>query len=501
MKLEKPFLPPPREKWVPNKYMKRAVKFLKEHPAAILLLDPGGRKTSITLKAFKDLKDAGKARKMLILAPLRPCYRVWPPEIEKWDAFEGLRVVVLHGPKKDQLLREDADVYVMNYEGLEWLIKPTSAPGFAGKKTDKVDVRRFQALGFDTVVADELTKLKTPSSKRFKLLAKVLHTFERRWGLTGSFRANRLLDAFGQVYFADMGASLGQFFSHFRSNYFIPVGNQGWDWRPQKDAEARVYERIAPICFRFNVEDYLELPEIVPVPVWVDLPPAARRIYDDIEKDLIARIGEGLVTAANSGVASMKCRQAASGAVYADAEPGPRSGKRETLHVHDAKLDALEELIEGLNGEQLLVGYDFSHDVDRIKKRLDDPKSRDPWTRDHPYIGGGTSPRRSAEIEMAWNRGEITNLFGHPQSMGHGLNLQEGQCQHVAWFSLTWDYELYDQFIRRVRRSGNKAKRVFVHLILARDTVDQVQWYALQGKARGQQGFYDALEEYARRRK
>lgn len=504
MKLEKPFLPVPREKWVPNKYMKRAVKFLKENAAAALLLDPGARKTSITLKAFKDLKESGVARKALIIAPLRPCYRVWPPEAEKWDEFKDLKVVVLHGPKKDQLLASKADIYVINPEGLEWLFKPTSSPArFGGKPKKKVDLKRFKALGFDTLVIDELTKFKHPSSGRFKMLKEVLPTFSRRWGLTGSPRANRLMDLFGQCFVLDLGAALGPFISHFRANYFVPVGTEGWDWRPQRDAEKRIYEEIAPLCFRFEVEDYLELPEIVPVPIWVDLPPAARKTYDAVEEDLIARVGEGLITAANSGVASMKCRQVASGAVYADVEPGAPGSKRQVLEVHGAKLDALEALIEELAGAQMLVGYDFAHDAMRIKGRMDRPKDLGAsiWERDVPYIGGGVTPKRSGEIELAWNRAEIPTLLGHPQSMGHGLNLQEGQCMHVGWFSLTWDFELYDQFIRRVRRSGNKTKRVWVHPILARDTVDEVQWHALRHKEKGQRGFFDALKEYAARRK
>lgn len=500
MKIEKSFLPPPREKWVPNKYMKRAVAFLKEHAAAALFLDPGARKTSITLKAFKDLKEAGVARRMLVIAPLRPCYRVWPPEIEKWLEFEGLTWAVLHGPKKEQALTSGADVCVINPEGLEWLLKPSTSPGFGGPKK-KVDVKRFKALGFDTLIIDELTKFKHPSSQRFKMLKEVLGTFSRRWGLTGSPRANRLMDLFGQCYILDQGAALGQFITHFRSQYFIPVGTEGWDWRPQRDAEVRIYQRIAPLCFRFDVEDYLELPEIVPVPIWVDLPPAARKTYEAVEDDLFVRIGEGLVTAANSGVASMKARQVASGAVFADAEPGPRASKREVLHVHDAKLDALESLIEELAGAQLLVGYDFTHDMVRMKERFDQKKSANPWERDVPWIGGGVSPKRSEQVELAWNAGEVTLLLGHPQSMGHGLNLQESQCCHVAWFSLTWDYELYDQFIRRVRRSGHRGKRVFVHPILARKTVDEVQWYALKGKQRGQEGFFEALKEYSKVRR
>ena len=168
-----------------------------------------------------------------------------------------------------------------------------------------------------------------------------------------------------------------------------------------------------------------------------------------------------------------------------------RRGGKEWAEIHGAKLDALEELIEELSGEPLLVAYDFRHDVERVLARLG---------KDVPYIGGGVSPKKASAIEVAWNKNEIPVLLGHPQSMGHGLNLQGGSCANVAWFSLTWDYELYDQFVRRVWRDGTGAERVFVHHVVARDTVDELQLWALRSKDRGQRALYDALADLAKKR-
>ncbi len=161
------------------------------------------------------------------------------------------------------------------------------------------------------------------------------------------------------------------------------------------------------------------------------------------------------------------------------------TSKKEWVDLHEMKLDALEELVEELQGSPLLVAYDFKHDLARIQKR---------FGKDVPYIGGGVSVKRSMELEQAWNRGELPLLFGHPQSIAHGLNLQQ-VGQHVAWHTLTWDYELYDQFIRRVRRQGSKARRVFVHHILAEGTIDEVILGALKMKRRGQNALFSALKK------
>jgi SNF2 family DNA or RNA helicase len=185
----------------------------------------------------------------------------------------------------------------------------------------------------------------------------------------------------------------------------------------------------------------------------------------------------------------MKCRQVANGGIYLDQEVQALvklpSTQKKWVDLHEAKLDALEELVEELQGSPLLVAYDFQHDLERIKKR---------FGKEVPYIGGGVSVKRSSELEAAWNRGELPILFGHPQSMGHGLNLQE--CgHHIAWHSLTWDFELYDQFNRRVRRQGNKSKRVFVHHIIAEGTIDEVILVALKMKRKGQNALFSALKK------
>lgn len=476
--------------WQPHAYQKKGVKFLLEHAAAALFLDPGLGKTSITLAALKLLKAKGLVERVLLVAPLRVCHSVWPREREKWFDFHGLRLVVLHGKNKDALLNADADVFVINPEGLEWLLKPVKTRTAAGKVRVAVDLRHWKDLGFDTLVIDELSKFKHPSSQRFKMMKLVLHTFARRWGLTGSPAPNGLMDLFGQCYMLDQGRSLGPYITHYR-NTFFDLQRDGFTWRLKKDAEAAIYERVKPLALRMAAEDYLEMPARVENNIRVDLPEPIMRMHDQLHDDLLARLADGVVTAANAAVATGKCRQVASGAIYQDPDVIALlrlpSRNREVMELHDQKLQALEDLIDELQGSPLLVAYDFNHTLDRLKAWFGKR-----WP-ELPYIGGGVSPKRAAALETAWQAGELPVLFGHPQSIAHGLNLQ-GRGRHVCWLDLTWDYELYDQFIRRVLRQGTEARQVFVHHILARDTIDETVLAVLKGKRRGQQALFDALK-------
>jgi len=479
---------PSAKPWTPHAYQKKAVKFLLEHAAGALFLDPGLGKTSITLATIKMLKQKKVLDKVLLIAPLRVCYSVWPKEVDKWSDFNGIKVVVLHGPNKDELLKVEADVYVINPEGLEWLlqVKKTKTP--TGKTKVDVDLRRWKALGFDTLVVDELSKFKHTNTNRFKAIKLVLNTFRRRWGLTGSPASNGLLDLFGQCFILDQGRTLGPYISHYRMKYFVP-SHDGFSWNIREGAEQEIYERLNPLALRMAADDYLDMPTLIENNIRVDLPEPVRVVYDQLEDDLIAKLNDKVVVASNAAAASMKCRQVANGGIYIDPEVEslvklPKS-KREWVNLHTEKVDALADLIEELQGSPILVAYDFEHDLDRLRERLG---------QDVPYIGGGVSAKRSAELEKAWNAGHLPVLLGHPQAMAHGLNLQE-VGHHVCWHSLTWDFELYDQFIRRVLRQGNKSKKVFVHHIMARGTVDEVVLAAVKSKRKGQNALFDALKK------
>lgn len=454
-----------REQWAPKEYQKTAIQFLIERGGAGLFLDPGLGKTSIVLAAFKVLKAKGIAKKMLVVAPRRPMYEVWPKEIQKWADFNDITYVVLHGSDKDDAIALDADVYVINPEGLQWLFAHPLFP------------KLIQLL--DILVVDELSKFKHTNTQRFKQIKPILPRFQRRWGLTGTPAANGLMDLFGECYMLDMGAALGRFITHFRATYFMQVGFGGYEYKPGPGSYDKIMEKIKPLAIYMQAEDYLDLPELVHLSVLVKLPPAARKVYKDMEDDFFAQLENDEITAVSASAVGIKCRQIANGAVY--------NVNHEVSVVHDEKLDAFSALLEELNGAPALVLYEFNHDRDRILEKF-------PGT---PFIGGGQSDKKVAAYIMEFNAGKLPVLLAHPASAGHGLNLQQ-VANHVIWFGLPWDLELYDQALRRVYRQGNPNTHVFIHHIIAEKTLDEKVLKVLKQKDRVQRGLLAALKEERR---
>ncbi len=433
--------------------MQKAVEHLATRMSAGLALDPGLRKTSITLAAFCRLKEQKMVRRMLVIAPLRVCRTVWRQEGVKWTEFNHLRFSLLHGAKKLERLKEDADIYLINPEGVAWLAKL-----YFGR-----------SLPFDIVTIDELTKFKNHAAERSKALRPRLKGVARRWGLTGSLAPNGFMDVFGQQLMLDDGAALGKYITHYRDQYF-QVDYNGFDYTLMPGAEKRIIARIAPYWLQMSADDYLELPPLVQDVRLLEMEPAARSAYSKMKKDMLAELPEGVVTAANAAATYSKLSQMANGACYITDDLGTQ---RTVANLHDTKLDALEELVEELNGQPLLVAYEFNHDLERLRAR---------FGAGLPHLGKGTTEKQEADYIARWNRNELPILACHPASAGHGLNLQEGNAAHVCWFSPTWDLELYDQFIRRVRRSGNVAQRIFNHILAVRDTIDELKLTALSDK-------------------
>ena len=455
-------------KYKPHAYQTRAIKFGVSRPNAGFLLTPGLGKTSISLAIFKILKKQGFVNRMLVLAPLRAVYSVWPKEVEKWDEFKGLSVGILHGPNKDDVLRKNHDIYVMNYEGLGWF-------------TDMLGTRQAGLFTkIDMLVVDESYKMKETRTLRFKLLKPLLPRFKRRYILTGHPIGNSLLDLFGQVYVMDMGKALGPRFTHFREEFFFSTGYMGHDWVLKPGAEKAIYRRVAPSVLRMDAKDYLSLPPLIVKDVEITLPDKAMRIYKQMEKQLRIDLEAGTVTAANAAVASMKCRQLANGGIYTDLEHNWND-------IHTEKAEAVGDIVEELSGQPAFIAYDFLHDLHRLKQVLG---------KDTPHIGGGVTVKRGKEIEEAWNRGELPCLLGQPQSVAHALNLQgsvDGGA--VILHSLPWSHDLYEQFIQRVWRQGQK-KTVIVHRLIAKGTIDEAIIRALERKGKVQNDFFNALREY-----
>lgn len=461
--------------WTPRKEQLKAVKHLISRAEAGIFGEPGVGKTSIFLAALKVLLENDICKRVLIIAPLRVCFQVWPAEIQEWRDFNKLTYHILHDKgKTDWALNLDVQIFIINPDGLPWLMQGD----------------RFERLGAEVLLIDESSKFKGWMTQRMGLLKPKLTSFARRWIGTGSPAPKSYIDLFPQIYILDLGAALGRFITHYRHQYFFNPDMMGWDWKPKKGAEEEIQKKIKPYILRMENK---ELPAVQENILRVELPEEARRVYDELEEEFLTKLENGeIVTAMSAGTASMKLCQVANGSLYYDGDYG-----RKVATLHDAKLDALKELLGELQGSPLLVLYEFQHDLMRIAKALF-PKAK---LEEVPYIGGGVSPKRSAELERLWNAGELTMLLGHPASMGHGLNLQKGGCHHVAWFGINWDWELVDQAIRRIRRPGNRHADIFVHYIVASHTVDEAKVRSLRDKKKRQDGLLEALKAYAQERK
>lgn len=450
--------------FVPREYQQRAIDFGLKLKKTCLFLWPGLGKTAVTLSIIKELLDSGEAKKVLIIAPLRVCYQVWPKEIKKWTQFKNLDFTVLHGPDKLQKLKEQHQVYIINPDGLSWFAQNLSAKTF----------------NFDLLVLDESTMFKNTDTKRFALLKVMLKFFKYRFCLSGSPTAKGLMDLFGQMYIADMGVTFGNYKTTFMYKYFFKIPDT-YEWILRPGAQRDIYNKLEGKVLVMKDEDYIDMPDLIVNDVEIDLNPAAKTAYMRFEDLFYLAVKEGSITAVNAAVKSMKCRQLANGCAYLD----DSEGKYQVLH--DDKLEALMDIIRELRGQPVLVGYAFEHDYERIIKFL---FRKDLTVR---AIKSGMSPRELDEVCTEWNKGQIDVLLAHPQSAGHGLNLQEISAA-IVWFSLPWSFELYDQFIRRVWRSGQKSK-VVVHRLLCKNTVDQDMAKALSSKDRTQNSFVKAFKE------
>lgn len=444
-----------RREWHPHEYQRTVLQKMLSQRAVGLFLDPGLGKTSIVLAAFKHLKEAGIVNRMLVVAPLRPVYNVWPSEIEKWANFMDLKYTILHGRYKEQRLNDDSDIFIINPEGITWLLKYEKR-----KNRIHTDTSRLAATGVDVLCLDESTRFKDPSTNRFKALKRHLSMFKIRWCLTGTPMPNGVQDLFGQMYMLDHGRALGQYITAFRQHFmYVPNPRNPYHYEMQEGAFDRLTEVIKPLVIQLSAEDHIKMPERIYNRVEVELPPHAMKAYREVENEFITKVEEGIVVATNMGVAGTKLRQIANGAVYSEYRDDPDA---EWIHIHDAKIEALVELREELGGKPIMLLYEYQHDRDRILKVLGE----------ECRCISGASPKQGDEMIQQFNMGQLPVLLGHPASMGHGLNLQV-ECYNVVWFGITWNLEHYIQANARVWRQGQENPSVVFHHIVAKNTRDE----------------------------
>lgn len=451
----------------PHDYQKYCIDKIVNEPYVGLFLAMGLGKTVTTLTAVHELKyNRLQVGRVLIIAPKKVAEGTWLQEAEKWDHTKGLRVVPVLGSlsKRQKALQTNADIYVINRENVTWLVDYLRSGWF-----------------FDMVVIDESSAFKSPESKRFKSIKAVRPLVRRMVLLTGTPSPNGIQDLWAQIYLLDGGKRLYDSFYAFRAVYMVPdqrsYQGQIYSYRAKPDAYDKIMKLISDICVSMKAEDYLQLPDVSDNMINVILDSKAQKAYDTLEAEAVLELfgkdgdPEEEISAMSAAALSNKLLQLANGAVYDE--------NHEAHKIHDCKLEAFLELIEGLQGQPVLVFYNFQHDRDRIKEALKKSKLE-------------IRELKTVQDQQDWNDRKINVLLAHPASAAYGLNLQQGG-NHVVWFGLTWNYELYMQANKRLHRQG-QTEKVIVHHLVCKGTRDEDVIKALTAKDDMQQYVMDSLK-------
>jgi len=457
-----------------HNYQLRASAHICAHPGSMIWMDMGLGKTVVTLTAINQLRTFGQINKVLIVAPLRVCETVWEQEAKAWAHTCHLNFSHVTGPaatRAQRLRKPLTDIFLINYENLEWL----------SEQLNHHYVNKGLRLPFQMVVWDEVSKMKTSTTKRSKAFYSLISKFHRKVGLTGTPASNGLQDLHGQYLVTDGGARLGSHITHFRERFMYQDG-YSHRWTPFPEAQQQIENLIHDITLQMSASDYLEVPEFSYNDIMVRLPKSLRKSYEELERDMITELSEEdgghEVVVFNAASLTNKCLQFVNGSVYI--EPG----QPEFNKVHDLKIKALQEIVDETGDSGLLVAYAYKADCARIMAAF--PKAVN--------LSGVTGAKLTKALGD-WNAGKIKMMVGHPAtSMGHGLNLQYGG-HNLVWFGLNWSLDLYDQFNARVNRQGQKMP-VTCHRIMVEDSVEQIVKEALEDKSSNQDRLRSAIKKF-----
>lgn len=465
-------------------YQREIVDHVKAGAESLLFVEVGLGKTVSVLTALEDIRAEdraiGKRRRALVVAPKRVATSVWAQEAKRWSHLQHVKVGVAIGSpayRLKVLTDPKYDVVTINYENLPWLC-------------DKFPRKR---LGdhFYFLVMDEVDKMKDPGSKRFRRFRYRVDEFEMRIGMTGTPVSEGLMDVWGPSFLVTCGKALGTSHQGFKRRYFESLDPQGWNFAPRDGAVDEIARRLNPYVYRARAADHLDLPPIIHVDRFYDLPPKARVLYDQFERDMALclarehlddeydyswmddREDEVELEAANAAVLKNKLRQICSGFNYIE-----QGGTRNIAWLHREKFEATSNLQSELMGQQLLIVYGFRAEYQNLK--LDG------------RLGGGIKDSDAARYIDEWNAGKLRTLGMHPASAGHGLNLHMSGAHNIAFLTLPWSRALYDQTIGRLHRMGQK-QPVFVHRFIAKDTVEEVVLGALESKGSVQKRVIEAI--------
>jgi hypothetical protein len=450
-------------------YQDRVIKHLYENDEAMAVLKMGAGKTISTLTAIRELIDEGEIRHALVIAPKRVATIVWPAEIKAWEHTKDLKYVVLDGTagqRFEKLWRQSQQITIIGIDNVQWLIEQIKDwdPAF-----------HF----FDCLVIDETSKLKDPKSLRGKALAKISGKFRMRWGLTGTPAPNSLMDLFTPLKIITDGKLWGKSFYKWQKLNCVPIDYHGYKWKVMEHREAQIRADAASVSIALGENEMPDLPELSVLIDEVVLPPAARKQYRDMESRLLAKLDSANVLAKSQAIATGKLAQMANGFLYGD------EGAVDVHTLHDEKADWLSELIKDIDGEPIILVYEYQADLAMIRRLFGDV----------PYLGSGVGDKQAQQAVDDWNAGKTPILALHPASGGHGLNLQHGGSR-MAWLAPTWSAEMWDQTIARIHRPGQTA-HCMVHVCVAADTVDYLKRWRVVEKLSGQRAFERYLASLA----
>jgi SNF2 family DNA or RNA helicase len=449
-------------------YQREAIKYSLDRDGSYLALYMGLGKTVCALTVAHTWMDTCTCHGILYVAPMNVCLTVVEAETKLWKHLKNLKVVFVHGPDKLDILNSQADIYVINPEGIKWL--------------HSVLHRRLRhvhpVFPFNGLIVDEGTKFKT-AGVQWRKLKGMYPIFNKRIVMSGRPAPNSLLELWTQMFLLDRGKRLGRTLTSYRRKYF-DQDYTGYRYLPKHKAEKRIYKKIRDIMFTVD-KSHGNLPMITTKEVNCKFTKQLAKEYAEFKKEKIIEIKrlrrKHKLKAKNAMSLSMKLRQYCQGLVY--------SSEGVAVKVHQIKYEALNMIIESANGTPVMIVYNFNHERDFLKKKLGGA----------PHIGGGVDRDKQVKTIHKWNRGKISKLLVHPKSTSHGLNMQGGG-NLLVFYSPTWSGDEYHQLISRLCRTGQKSSYVIVYHISILNTIDPIIYKSIENKNKTHEGLTRAILKY-----
>ena len=469
-------------------YQSKAAWHLYHHKRQALFAGLGSGKTTVVLMVLERLLAECVIRNILVVAPIAVCKSVWRQEAQEWNRTRNLTFSLVVGTIKQRIkaLQTDADIYLINYESLSWLINLEDRQKFDVLVLDESTM----VQGYNSVRFAGRGKRRNPKYEKdpdnqpvwlppVKGLKKIVGLFDRVYLMTGTPKPGEYMGLWSQMYCLDQGRQLGKTITDFRSRYYTRYGPEFYQIKLRsKKAEKEIQDKLKPLCYRISQKEVAAvLPKVTQRTYYVDLDRKTRKIYDEIENDFFIELENRPITVENVAILSNKLQQICQGSIYDD--------NRNVLKIHSLKIDMLDALIGDLGDRRLLVIYTFRHDIDSLVRY-----------RNAPVLRSSMADRKFNHLVDNWNKGKYPIIYGHPASMGHGLNLQGGGFD-IVFFGLTWSLDKYQQSIGRLRRSGQPNETVFVHRIACRNTIeDGIMLPRLKQRNESQRDFLNAFTRY-----